>query len=87
MDKPTQFHRRRKQLNVRFAPFDCIRQLIGVIEDTFQPAKPGIPAQHCNLLGSLRPATLDTETKRHPYSLDVVAHRLKPIEGHRESFL
>ena len=76
MDNPTQFHGRRKQFNVRFAPFGGIRQLVGIIEDTFQPTESGIIAQHCNFLGSLRPAPLDTETKRHTYSLDVVAHCL-----------
>ena len=76
MDKATQLNRRRKQLNIRLAPLGGIRQLVGIVENTLQASKPGILAQYCNFLGSLRPAPLDTEAKRHPYSLDVVAHRL-----------
>ena len=76
MDKPTQFHGWRKQLNVRFAPLCSVSQLVGVVENTFQPTESGILVQHCNFLGRLRPAPLDTEAKRHPDSLDIVAHRL-----------
>ncbi len=82
MDKPTQFHRRRKQLNVRFAPLGSISQLVGVIEDTFQSSEAGILAQHLPFLGRLRPTPFDTEAKRHPYSLDVVAHGIQTVIGH-----
>ncbi len=76
MNQPTQLYRRREQFNVALAPLGGIRQFIGIVENTLQPTESGILAQHCNLLGSLRPAPLDTETKRHPYRLDVVAHCL-----------
>ena len=82
MNQTAQFHRRSKQLNIRLAPIGGIRQFVGIVENTLQPTKTGILAQHRNLLGSLRPAPLDTEAKRHPYSLDVVAHYLKTIITH-----
>ena len=88
MNQATQFNRRRKQLNIRLTPLGGIRKLVGIIENTLQPTKPGILAQHRNLLGSLRPATLDTEAQDKPDSLDVVAHYLKTVITHsRQVFL
>ena len=74
MDKPAQFYRRSEQLNVRFAPLGGISQFIGIIEDALQPAESGILAQYLALLGILRRASGNAETKGKPYRLDVVAY-------------
>ncbi len=76
VDKATQFNRRCEQFNIRLAPLGCIRQLIGIIEDTLQPAEPGILVQYLPLFGSLRCASGNTELQDKPDSLNVVAHGL-----------
>ena len=76
MDKAAQLYRRSKQLDVRFAPFDGILQIIGIVEDTFQTSESCILAQHRYFLSGLRSTPCNTEAKCQPYRLDVVSHGL-----------
>ena len=76
MNKATQFNRRCEQLYIRLAPLGSIHQLVGIIENTLQPAKTGILAQYLPLFGSLRCASANTEIQDKPDSFDIVSHSL-----------
>ena len=82
MDKTAQFNGRGKQLNVRFAPFGGILQIVGIVEDTFQSSESGILAKHRYFISGLRSTPGNIEAKGKPYRLNVVAHGLEAVISH-----
>ena len=80
-DEFMKFNGRCKQIEVRLRPMDGIRQVLGRIQNTFQPSETAIFLQYRTLFGC-RCTLLPVKGEYRPYCLDVVPQLCLAVKRH-----